>query len=369
MKKSHFIAKILTTSLAAALFLTACGNSSSYDSTLVAEESAAEYDGGSDFATANYASDTKDYEYDSDVTDDNPGSSRKLITTVDIDAETEDFDKTINDIEKKVKELGGYVESSSLNNSNGRKNISLTARIPASKLDDFVSLVESGNNVTRKTVKVDDVTLNYVDMEARKNALKTEEERLIEILAQAETVEDILTVEERLAEVRYELESIESQLRTYDNLVDYSTVNLDISEVAVYTPVEKETVGQRIARGFKQELKEVGEFLADLFVFIVIHIPDIVVFAVFAAIIFLIVKALDKHGKKKAQKQALLAQNAREKLAAQANAPQVNVSQANAAQSAQKSAAVNEAKKASVKDKEKNNKQDTENRSDTNNKD
>ena len=52
-----------------------------------------------------------------------------------------------------------------------------------------------------------------------------------------ETVEDIAYLTEQLAQVRYNIESMESQLRTYDNLVDYATVDLEISEVEVYTPV------------------------------------------------------------------------------------------------------------------------------------
>ena len=68
------------------------------------------------------------------------------------------------------------------------------------------------------------MTLQYVDLESHKKALTTEQDRLIELMEQAETVEDIITIEGRLSEVRYQLESMESQLRTYDNKIDYSTV-------------------------------------------------------------------------------------------------------------------------------------------------
>ena len=58
--------------------------------------------------------------------------------------------------------------------------------------------------------------------------LETEQQRLLELLETAESLDDILTIESRLTEVQYELDSKESQLRTYDNQIDYSTVYLDL---------------------------------------------------------------------------------------------------------------------------------------------
>ena len=85
---------------------------------------------------------------------------------------------------------------------------------------------------------------------------QTEQERLLQLLEQAESIEDIITIEQRLSDVRYQLESMESQLRSYDNQVDYSTVYLYIDEVEVYTPVEEETTWERISAGFMDSLKE-----------------------------------------------------------------------------------------------------------------
>mgnify|MGYP002226154573 CR=1 FL=1 len=87
------------------------------------------------------------------------------------------------------------------------------------------------------------MTLTYVDLQSHRDALQTEQERLLQLLEQAESIEDIITIEQRLSDVRYQLESMESQLRSYDNQVDYSTVYLYIDEVEVYTPVEEETHG------------------------------------------------------------------------------------------------------------------------------
>ena len=107
----------------------------------------------------------------------------------------------------------------------------MTVRIPAQQLDAFLSSVSEVSNVISRNDSVSDVTLQYVDMESHKKALTAEQDRLLELLEQAESVEDIITIESRLSDVRYQIESMESQLRTLQNQVSYSTVYLDIQEV------------------------------------------------------------------------------------------------------------------------------------------
>lgn len=223
-------------------------------------------------------------------------TSRKLITTMNISTETENLDEVLAGVQSKVKELGGYVESSSVYNGSkyaGRtisRDASLTLRIPADKLDQFVATIEEGTNITNKSTNVEDVTLQYVDTESRKKALKAEEARLLEIVKDAETVEDIIKVEERLSEVRYQLESIESQLRSYDNRVNYSTVYLDISEVTQFTPTEDKGVIQRIGEGFVKSCKSVWNAIVEFFVWFIIHIPQIILLAILVVVIVVIVK-------------------------------------------------------------------------------
>ena len=101
-------------------------------------------------------------------------------------------------------------------------------------------------------------------MESHKKTLETEQERLMALLEQAESLEDILTLEKYLSDVRYQLERMESQLRTYDNLVDYTTVHMYITEVKELTPEppeEEETPGQRLVNGFMESLEDVKDGL------------------------------------------------------------------------------------------------------------
>ena len=111
----------------------------------------------------------------------------------------------------------------------------------------------------------------------------TTEARLLELLAQAENMSDLLEIEARLTDVRYELESVTSQLLVLANKVDYATVRLYISQVKEYTEVEEQTVWQRIATGFKSNLKDLGEGLVDFFVWLVTYSPQLVLAVVLIA--------------------------------------------------------------------------------------
>ncbi|MCM1184779.1 MAG: DUF4349 domain-containing protein [Roseburia sp.] len=219
-------------------------------------------------------------------------SARKLIKTVNMSVETAEYDALSSLLYQQVEALGGYMEYFSTNGSETNRSGSMTARIPKQSLDAFLELVEGNSNVTYRQENVEDVTLSYVDLESHKKMLQKEQERLLELLDRAETIEDIIQLESRLTDVQYQLESMESQLRTYDNLIDYSTVYLSITEVVRYTPQEQAGVWDRIRIGFRENLYAVGDGLMDFGIGLIIHIPNIVVFLIVAGILALIIRAM-----------------------------------------------------------------------------
>ncbi len=229
-------------------------------------------------------------------------SNRKLIKTVSMDAETEDFDGLMEKIENRVKELKGYIENSSIR-GNARydesRRSNLTIRIPSGELDNFVNEVSEISNIVRKSETVEDITLNYVDVESRKKALEIEQDRLFSLLEKAESVEDIIAVESRLSEVRYELQAYASRLLVYDNQVDYSTIHLNINEVTRLTPQEEPTVWDRIATGFVDNLLGALKLLENIIVAILVLIPYWGIFVLATVIAIVVCKAIYKIQKKK----------------------------------------------------------------------
>ena len=277
--------KLLSLLLCLALLccLTACGGSAKNTSAMgvVREEAAAE-------APAMMANAASLKGAESGSTDLPEG--RKWIITIDMNVETEDLDTMMTDLNQTINSLGGYVEDQNIHNgssysSHRYRSASLTVRIPDEKADQFTSDIAGLANVVSQNLRREDITLKYVATSSRVTALETEEARLLELLEQAETMEDLLEIEARLTDVRYELENHASQLRLYDNQVDYATIYLYIEEVQEYTPVEEPTFFERIQTTFSDALEGLGDGIVNITVFLVGNSPYLLTFGILAFVI------------------------------------------------------------------------------------
>lgn len=232
-------------------------------------------------------------------------ADQKIITTMYMDAETEDMDALLETINAKTTELGGYMEAQDIYNGSNysyyrSRHANLTVRIPAEKLNGFVEHVRANSNIISQNTSTENVTLSYIATESRIEALETEQTRLLELLAMAENMEEILLIESRLTEVRTELEQVSSVLRSYDNRINYSTIHLGVAEVKEYTETEEpETFWDRISTGFVNSLENVGEGLVDFAVFLVVALPYLAPFVVVAVVVIVIIRATKRKKNKK----------------------------------------------------------------------
>ena len=124
---------------------------------------------------------------------------RKLIRTITIEAETKDLDGLLADIDSQLVALGGYVQSKQVRGSatsGSRRYASMTLRIPAEKLDQFVNHVSGATNVLSNSETTEDVTLKFIATESRIAALEAEEARVMELIGKAESLNELLTLEQ-----------------------------------------------------------------------------------------------------------------------------------------------------------------------------
>ena len=323
-RKGKYAGRMLAAVLAASL-LAACGSAGNSAETYESAADHAAYDSGGGIYTNETAA-VATYEEAGAVDEAEEGSTapelsenavsdRKLIKNVNLNVETEQYDALLPAIEQRVVALGGYIEEMSSYSRNneydsgyrGKKYFryaSIMARIPRENLESFLEEIGEQSNVVSRSESVTDVTLQYVDLESHKKALLTEKDRLLQLMEQAETVEDIIAIEGRLSEVRYQLERMEAQLRTYDNQIDYSTVYLSIDEVEHYSPTEGASVGERIRSGFVESVEGVGRGFQNFAIWFVINLPYLFVWAVVIVAVVLVVRAVvRRHVKKNAGKQ------------------------------------------------------------------
>ena len=224
-------------------------------------------------------------------------TDRKLIRKINLTAETENMDDLLMQINQRVSQMEGYIEARDIYNGSAysqkiKRSATLTIRIPADRLDQFVERVSEISNIISNKEQSDDVTLQYTATESRLKVLRAEEERLLAFMAEAKSVSEMLEIEKRLTEVQADLESLTSQLKLYDNLVDYGTIHLSVDEVEQYTEVvtEEPTMWEQIATGFTGSVKNVGKILKALLVFAVTAVPYLAPLAVVSGIVLLILK-------------------------------------------------------------------------------
>ena len=239
--------------------------------------------------------------YDQTVTDTTtPVSDRKLIKTVRISVETENYDTFLATLNEQITNNGGYIEASDENLRNDKRSAELTIRIPADKTDTITNEISNGATITRKSESTDDVTETYVDISARLKVLKAEEESLILLLNSASNITEIITVRERLTATRSEIESFEARLKTLENKISYSTITLSITEVLRETENEGyfASIGANILDGFKN----VGQGITAFIAFILSAIPYLLVPGITLFIVLFVIKLNKKKAAKKEDK-------------------------------------------------------------------
>ena len=138
-------------------------------------------------------------------------TERKIIRNADLKLETNSPEESQQKITNIAESKNGFVIETNQTSSDVRTStrdiVNMTIRVPAAKFDEAITEIrESGNRVIEETVKGQDVTEEFIDIEARLKTQRALEEQFIEIMKRATTVEDALNVQRELAQVRGEIE-------------------------------------------------------------------------------------------------------------------------------------------------------------------
>lgn len=213
-----------------------------------------------------------------------PQDDRKIIYEANLEMETLEFDASVKAIFEEAEKLGGYVSGTSLHSDKWQgaaRSASYTFKIPANNYSQFIQGLASSGNVTYQNETTQDITSEYVDVEARLKSLKTQEERLIEMMENAGELETLLAIQNQLSEVQYKIESYTSQMRTFAAQVSYSTININLQEVKHITQ-DKDTFGQRIGAAFSESVVNLVAGTQNFIVAFVYNLPAIIILVILA---------------------------------------------------------------------------------------
>ncbi len=158
-------------------------------------------------------------------------TERKLIKKGEISFETKSISSTKAFLQKTVNAYKGYISNEKIESYRTNPTEVLTIRIPSIHFDTLISKI--GRRVGEfdsKKIDIDDVTAEFVDVEARLKNKKQLEEKYQELLKKAANMEDILKIEKEISSIREDIESTEGRLRYLSSQVGYSTLTVTYYE-------------------------------------------------------------------------------------------------------------------------------------------
>ena len=230
----------------------------------------------------------------------------KIIYSANATVETTDFEAGLAAVEALVERFDAWIESSSVNGSNfydisrgyaSTRSASYTLRVPSERFQELMGSLSEIGNVPFTHIYTENVSAQYYDTQARMEAYKAQEARLLEMMDRAESVEDLITIESRLSDLRYEIESLQTSLNHWDRRVAYSSVDLVLQEVREYTqdaPVQL-GFGERLGRAFRGGVRGFVTFCQDALLWLVESLPALILIAVAGFVLLRVIK----HRKKK----------------------------------------------------------------------
>jgi len=235
---------------------------------------------------------------------------RKIIYSVSLHLIVQDADTAMEEVERLAQDMGGFVSESNVWKSEGYRQATVTVRIPAGDLQDALSAFRDlALDVESENVDSQDVTEEYVDLEARlTNEQRTEEEllELLETRSEIGKTEDILEVHRELKVVRSEIERIQGRMRYLDNLSAMATVRLTLTPDELLEPID---VGgwrpQGTAREAVRLLLRTLQVFADVAIVFVLYIlPVLIVIAIPVTILVLTIRGLVRRAKRRKREKA-----------------------------------------------------------------
>ena len=191
-----------------------------------------------------------------------PAPFRRVIRTGQIAIEVEKFDAAARRLLSIAEAAGGFVADSSYADEGGTPRGTFVLRVPAARFGEVIRQVEGLGTVQRRQISGQDVTEEFIDLEARVRNLERQEARLLTFMDRATKIPDLMAIENEVARVRGEIERLTGRLRFLANRVDLATIQAEVSQKPKKAPGGFWDFNRTIARIQAAFLNTVRELLA-----------------------------------------------------------------------------------------------------------
>ena len=231
------------------------------------------------------------------------GSNQKIITDAQLEIEVErgKFQAVFDQALLLVDRYGGYLVNSSSNASGAdqtMKSGTIAIRVPSSSLTQALSDASKLGKVTNQSLGTQDVTEEYVDLQARIKNSQAHVSALVALLGKAKTVDEVLQVQGVLSQAQQDLEQLEGRMRYLDEHTSYSTITMSIFEAGAEV---KTTTAWGVGGAFSAALHNLVRAFNAIVRGLGVLIPVLIVIAILAYIIYLVVRSLMRRNRQRQQ--------------------------------------------------------------------
>lgn len=229
MFKSFFVVMMI-----AALTLVACGGSDDADRVSVSEGSSAP----TSSTTGKGGAPEPANQPPTGIQDSGPSTSsgllqttqRQVISRASLSVEVQAVNSAITQIRTIAEGLGGFIENMNSSGEIKQQRANATIRVPQANFFPALERIEALGKVLGRNVTTEDVSENFIDLDARLKSAKRQEESLLSLLSKAQAVSDVLTIERELSRIRADIEKLQGQLNFLERRVELSTISVTLQQ-------------------------------------------------------------------------------------------------------------------------------------------
>jgi hypothetical protein len=163
-----------------------------------------------------------------------PKSDRMIVWNASLSIDVWSISNAVRETLDLTSKAGGYVESKT---ERGEERVDMIVRLPADAFKESLSVLEQLGTVTYRSMGGEDVTEQYIDVQARLKNKYVLRDRLKQLLEKAVTVQEILAIETEMNRVQSDIDSMEGRIKSLQGQVQYATLNLDLTRKKILGPL------------------------------------------------------------------------------------------------------------------------------------
>ena len=187
-------------------------------------------------------------------------TSQKIIKESYLEFETNDLDKTFDNIQRYVKQNNGVIQNDNASKNYNRSIRTLIVRVPTNGFQNTIdSISRSVEYFDSKSISSKDVTEEFIDLEARLGAKRVLETRYLQLLSKAKNVKEMLEIERELSSIREEIEAKQGRLKYLSNRVALSTINITFYKTTSSSKITQ-SYGSKMGKALKSGFNGLSYF-------------------------------------------------------------------------------------------------------------